>query len=309
MVRVAVWVALVTLLVSGAGSISLPVAAQGQDIRASLTVDGRERTYLVHLPPGYNGAAVPLVLLLHGAGSDGAGMARLSRFNTVADAHTLIAVYPDGLLRRWSLPQTPAAPERSAVDEVAFIAALLDHLAATYAIDATRTYAAGISNGGFLAGHLACDLPERFAAVGMVASAVTGNLALTCAAGRPVPVVFMHGTADPIIPTGGGAAMDGAGTTFLPTAASVAFWAERNGCAAPPVATDLPPGDDGVRVARQDHTGCHGGADVRFYRLDGAGHIWPGGPQYLPALLIGKTTDALDGSAALWQFFAAHPQA
>lgn len=311
MLRVGVWFAVVGLLMCDIGGTGATVAAQGRDIRASVVADGRERTYLVHLPPGYDGTrAAPLVLLLHGAGGDGAGTQRLSGFDAVADANGLIAVYPDGVGRRWAHLDRGATPGRERIDDVAFIAALLDRLAAEYVVDAARVYVAGISNGGFMTERLACDLPERFAAVGVVASAVTGNLAATCPAsgGRVVPVVFMHGTGDPLIPVAGGAARDGEGTTFLSTADSVAFWATRNGCGAPPIVTALPPGGDGVRVERRDYPGCRDGADVVFYRLDGAGHIWPGGPQYLPERFIGKATDALDGSAALWEFFAAHPK-
>jgi len=307
---------LLLMAVSGVLPIVATAAPGEQTVRASLTVDGRERAYLLHVPPGYDGTApLPLVLLLHGAGGDGAGMERLTKFDAVADAQNALVVYPDGVGRRWAGEHGYTAAETQGVDDVAFLGALLDDLAARYTVDARRVYVAGISNGGFMAGRLACDLPDRFAAVGIVASSVIVPVAQNCSAGSAgsagsvgsaVPVILMHGTEDPIVPVVGSSA-GRRQSAFLSTADSVAFWVNRNGCASTPMRTDLADiAHDGTQVRQDTYGGCRDGAEVIYDEITGAGHTWPGGVPYLPARLIGKTTSNLDGSAALWGFFAAH---
>ncbi len=311
-VRIGAWFVLICLLVWNTAVAPSGVAAQGRDGRGSIVVDGDTRTYSVHLPPGYDGkGAVPLVLVLHGAYQTGAEIRRLSGFDAVADANGTIAVYPDGIGRHWADGRATSAQEQG-VNDVAFLTALLDRLATEYATDRRRVYAAGFSNGGFMIGRLACDVPGRFAAVALVASAVSAQVAAECATGRAMPTIFMHGTADPIVPVAGVPEMRRGITVgpYLSTSESVAFWANRNGCAAPPAVTDLPAqADSAMGVRRESYMGCRDGADVVAYEIAGAGHIWPGGPQYLPVFLVGRTTQNLDGSAAIWRFFDAHPQA
>ncbi len=300
------WLLCMMLLV---GVMPVHAAPEGATMRASLAADGRMRSYLVHLPPGYDGTTpMPLVMILDGRGGDGAGIENLSRFDAVADTNSLIAVYPDGVLRSWANGNGVSPADRMGVNDVAFIAALLDRLERDYAVDVARMYVVGISNGGYMAERLVCDLPDRFAAVGVVSAAVSGALEQSCPAGPTIPVVLMHGTNDPIVPASG-VMVAGQGGAILSTVDSVAFWVNRNSCTTPPAITEIPDMvSDGTHIHKEVYTGCRDGADVTYYEMQGAGHIWPGGPQYLPVRIIGKTTKNLDGSAALWDFFVTHPK-
>ncbi len=38
----------------------------------------------------------------------------------------------------------------------------------------------------------------------------------------------------------------------------------------------------------------------------GQGHIWPGGKNFLPELIVGKATDTLNATDAIWKFFMSH---
>ena len=127
----------------------------------TLTVDGVERTYYVYAPRTVDSAQpVPLLIVLHGGGGNGRQIMRFTGFNQVARDNGFIAVYPEGIDHHWNDGRVfRKAPTDT--DDVAFISALIDQMAADYSIDSTRIYATGISNGGFMSYRLACDLSDR----------------------------------------------------------------------------------------------------------------------------------------------------
>ena len=62
---------------------------------------------------------------------------------------------------------------------------------------------------------------------------------------------------------------------------------------------------DGVRGTA--YTACHDHAEVEFYTVAGMGHFWPGGKSHLPERVIGKSSDAINATDLIWQFFLRHP--
>lgn len=93
-----------TFLVGGCRRTGRSVPATGgADRSESIMSGGRDRTFTIHVPPSYNGSAsFPLVLAYHGHGGDGAGMARLTGMDAVADTGGFLVVYPDGIDRGWN---------------------------------------------------------------------------------------------------------------------------------------------------------------------------------------------------------------
>ena len=125
-----------------------------QPTRGQIDVAGRQRTYLLHLPPGFEpGTGATLVLAFHGQGGTGDGQQGMTHMSATADAHGFVVVYPDGLDRTWHYG-------RSEIDDLAFVDALIDHLQATLGVDPARVYVTGMSNGGFFATYLACARPD-----------------------------------------------------------------------------------------------------------------------------------------------------
>jgi polyhydroxybutyrate depolymerase len=154
---------------------------------------------------GYDGRkAVPLVLALHGRMGNGEGQARLSRLDSVSDAHGFLVVYPDGLDRSWADGRGATPSDKNNVNDVKFLSRLIDKLSGQYRIDATRVYATGMSNGGFMTGKLACDLSNKIAAVAIVAASRSDILASSCDPAKPVSVMLMQGRKDPLVPFAGG---------------------------------------------------------------------------------------------------------
>ena len=275
------------------------------DHTESLATGGLTRTYTLHVPTTYEPQhPEPLLLALHGRYGDGKGMATLTHLNQVADQYGFIVVYPDGYQRSWADGRGASNADKAGVDDVAFLAALLAALSASYTIDAQRIYVTGISNGGFMAQRLGCDFAAKIAAIAVDAATLPDNLAARCAPAHPLAVLFFNGTADPLVPYAGGVVSGDRGTV-LSASQTAATWARLAGCASTATAatTTVPTSvNDGTSVSYVTYTGCSREAEAQFYTITNGGHTWPGGLQYLPASLVGKTTRNLDASQTLWAF-------
>jgi len=262
-----------------------------------------ERSYLLHLPASRaTGRPVPLLLVLHGAGGEGAGIASHAGLTEPATARGYAVVYPDGVRRRWNDGRGVGGGQ----DDVEFIRILLDSLSRELPVDPKRIYATGISNGAGLAYRLACDLPGAFAAIAPVAGAPAVAIEERCAATRPVSVISFQGTRDPLMPYQGGFVWTRRGQV-LSAERSVALFAEVDGCAAPPVVTAGPDTvRDGTHVRRSAYGGCPEGRDVVLYTIEGGGHTWPGGPPV--GRLVGRVSRDLDATSTMLDFFDRHSQ-
>ena len=287
-----------------------PAVAASHDQTGAIRVGSESRSYLIHVPPSHPLAnRLPLLLVFHGGGSQGAGMLRLTGFDQLSDREGFVAVYPNGLDRHWNDGRSND-PAQS--DDVGFIGALLDKLEHEYPVDTTRIFAVGISNGGFFSQYLALKLSWRFAAIASVAATLGQGIAPGAAPGDPVSVLMIHGTSDPIVAYDGGPVKGRKdyGGVSAPVTTTANYWAARNACNAVPAASALPDIDpaDQSTVTRSDYRECKAGTAVVLYTVKGGGHTWPGGPQYAPALLIGRTNRDFSASGVIWDFFKEHPK-
>lgn len=278
--------------------------ARGGDRLGSIESGGVERTYRTHLPKSYDGEKpVPLLLAFHGGGGDGAGMERLTHLSEIADEHGFMVVYPDGVERNWNDGRPEINP---GVDDVGFVTDLLAELGARYNVDDGRVYSTGISNGGFFSFRLAFDMPDKIAAIAPVAALMTEDLYSRGAPPETMPVVLIEGTDDPLVPWDGGGVGFGRRTrgSVLSAADTVSFWVEHDGCSQGPTATRLPDAEpaDGTLVAREEYSGGREGSGVTLFRVEGGGHTWPGGLQYLRERAIGRTSRDFDAGEAVWEF-------
>ena len=193
------------------------------------TPDGRVRTYHVYVPStvvaGAGGAAVPLLVALHGGTGWGTQFERNSGFDGLAEANRFIVVYPDGIgigangtdLRTWNGGDCCGPAARQKVDDVGFIRLLIARLRSQYRIDPAHVVATGHSNGGILAYRLACELSDEIAAIGVQSAALEVN---ACRPSHPVSALQIHGSADQNIPINGGLgpkAISGVAFTARPT--------------------------------------------------------------------------------------------
>ncbi len=294
---------LVLLLIAGS------VHAQDGDLAAgTLTFESLTRAYFIHVPDDLETPA-PLVIALHPRFGDGESMAAYTDFNTIADREGFIVAYPNAVSGEWNFVRDIPGYS-TAHDDTAFLNALVDHLAADHAIDMTRVYLAGFSNGGFMAERVACEDPARFAAFATVAAAGFGGMFEVCMepGDFTAPMLLMHGTADRNIPWEGTPVRREGQTIYItyPVGETLGYWAAVNGCSPDAETTDVPqlgmsPGTS-VRVVALD---CPENAQVVVYGIVGGGHAWPRTDQIdLPEQ--GAVNRDIDAAAEIWKFFEQH---
>lgn len=259
-----------------------PAAAQPADPPGVLTFGGVPRSYVLHVPPGLDRPA-GLVINLHGAGMTGAQQAGLTNYNAIANQYGFVVAYPDGIDLSWADGRGASVPDRDGVDDVGFLSALIERLSRDFGIPPRRVFVTGMSAGGFMANRLACDRADLVSAVAPVAG--TLGVGVPCAPSAPVSVLMMHGTADEVVPYGGGPMVGRGGPSDIVSAPALANrWRELDGCPGPLI-TQAAAGP----VGRAAIGGCAGGTEVVLLTIAGGPHIWPA---------------ALDASAATGQFFA-----
>jgi polyhydroxybutyrate depolymerase len=245
----------------------------------SIIHDGLTRTYRLHLPEQYSPDSLyPLVINMHGLGSNALEQEIYTAFNEVADTGRIIVAYPNGISETWNV----SSP--TGTDDVGFISALIDTLDAQYSVDLLRIYATGMSMGGFMSYRLACELSDRIAAI----ASVTGLQAFfPCNPLRPVPIAHFHGTADPVVPYAG-------------VASTINNWVSYNQCPDSAVVNDLPDIDttDNSTVTVYNYSPCNESSEVILYSIIGGEHTWPGA-----AILIGVTNQDIKASSEIWNFF------
>jgi len=259
------------------------------DISFVVDVDGRDAT--VFVPEAYDGTtALPLVLLLHGYGINGAQMAQFTGFGAIAEANDLLFASPDGTVDAdggnfWNAAGACCDFARSGVDDSAFLRGIIDQARERANVDPARIWVVGHSNGGFMAHRLACDHADVIAAVVSMAGAID---AVACEPSEPVAVLQVHGTADPTILFGGGNV--GAGGDNYPGAAdTVAQWALTNSCGerstVDPVNIDLATDLAGAETTVSRFDGCAEGGAAELWSVEGAGHIINGGAAFVTRML------------------------
>jgi polyhydroxybutyrate depolymerase len=262
------------------------MSAQPLDATWMIDVAGTQRSADVHVPTSYATTTPTAVVLdFHGLYGNAADEEALTSVDVNADAAGFIAVHPQSATSpgSWNAGSCCGSASANNVDDMAYVAALLDALEAKLCVDPSRVFAMGMSNGGYMSHRLGCEMADRIAAIGPVAGAIALS---SCTPSRPVPVFEIHGDADPLVPYSYGKQ-------------SAADWTAIDGCT-----TTTTSYQQGVATC-VTHGGCTSGADVTFCTIAGGGHQWPGG-ETLP--LLGKNTTDLDATGAIWTFFAAHPK-
>jgi polyhydroxybutyrate depolymerase len=273
----------------------------------TLTIDGVLRTFIMYLPTGYNNAGkMPIIFALHGGGGAPESMYQLADFRPIAERDKVIIVCPAGIQTSWN-DGRPTSANTAGINDVSFISQLCSYMVTNYAADATRIYATGMSNGGFMTSRLACELSDKIAAIASVAASMEQNaIAANCNTnGRAVPAIYIHGTLDPLVPfLGGTMSPSTSGGVILSHAQVIAKWVTINNCVTPVVTTDVPDiANDGTTIKQRVYGGGNNGSEVVSYVVANGGHTWPQGFQYISEAIIGKTSQDMNACEVIWQFF------
>lgn len=273
--------------------------------RHSLRHDDRARRYAVYLPAELPHGA-PLIMALHGAGSDGLGMRLLTgeRLDHLADRHGMAVVYPEGERRQWNDCRRNGGsdPAREARDDIGFLRALRDELAARHGIDPARVHAVGFSDGGQMGLRLALQAPNMLASLSVVGASLPSPEDSLCGPlpqGAP-PVLMINGTQDRFNPYAGGAAKMASGSliTLLP-ATRTAAWMAGAGASRQQMQPFARQAEDGCRVEYARWR--NGKRQVALYTVHGGGHTLPQ-PYVRYPRLLGHTHTDFDGVAMIEDF-------
>jgi polyhydroxybutyrate depolymerase len=281
----------------------------------TIEFDGRERSYYLHLPANdHSVGRLPVVFVLHGGGrADGDEVASRTGFNSIADREGFIAVYPNGVDARWNDGRGKtfrSAGDNTDIDDVGYIAELVERIIRDYKGDPSRVYATGLSNGGMMTLRLGCEISDKLAAIAPVIANIPMNILGNCKPDSPLPVLLMNGTDDPLVPWQGGAVhffrkTMGAVTS---TAETVAFWTAHNQCNPAPTIELLADRDskDHSRVEVSAYSQCANHSEVILYSIIGGGHSFPGGNIPDRPFILGNKNNDINAAEVIWGFFKEH---
>jgi polyhydroxybutyrate depolymerase len=287
----------------GSGGAGTTAATGGAGTGGMTTTDfvaGGDRPVTVMVPPDYDPAVpAPLLILLHGYGATGAIQDAYFGLEPLAMSNGFVYAHPDGTVdsqqkQFWNATGACCDGFGSGVDDSQYLIDLVDEIETRVAIDPKRIYFVGHSNGGFMSYRMACDHPDRVAAIVSLAGAMyldDGD----CKATSGVSVLQIHGTADETVPYDGGDLYPG--HTVPSAETSVADWAQRDGCDAALVSTgetnDFDSALDGAESSLSKHEACAAGYDAELWTIEGGSHI----PSLTPAF-----------TETLVAFLLAHPK-
>jgi polyhydroxybutyrate depolymerase len=268
----------------------------------------------VYVPSSHDlNKPLPIVIVLHGGGGTGQGMEELltlGKWNSLADKNGFAVVYPDGIQKRWNdgREDIHSYAHNQNIDDVGFISSIIDQLSNEISIDQQRIYVTGISNGGMMSYRLACQLSHKIAAIAAVTASMSETFSYKPSV--PVSILIINGTDDPLVPYHGGTIqfMRRTHGKVLSTADTFSFWKKHNKCSSNRLRVDRfnKIDGDGTQVKREIYENCKKNTAVILYTIEGGGHTWPKGFQYLPEGFIGKTSQEIDATSTIWDFFKNH---
>jgi polyhydroxybutyrate depolymerase len=238
---------------------------QAGDHKMSVNVDGKNRTFIMHVPSAYKGdKPVPLVVDYHPIGGSGQGQLQGTTYKSQTDPEGVISLYPDGTGGKsmmgagWNV-----GPCCSNDDDVKFSREMIKSVEEKVCIDTKRVYATGFSMGGGMSNHVACYMSDIYAAVAPAAMDLNKTNSATCNPDRPISIIMFRGTNDPVCKYQGGDSGFNDGLNFLGAEGNFNFWKEKNGCSGSPSKNS-----NGCN----EYSNCKDGTKVVLCTKQGGGH-------------------------------------
>lgn len=276
---------------------TLPILVWTQ--QDSINVDGMERYYYTFIPSEMSTQnSVALIVALHGGVGSGTQLEIQSQLSVLAEQEKFIVVYPDGFknalgIRTWNAGVCCGSAVNQNIDDVSFISLLIEKHIETFNVDPEKVFITGMSNGGFMAYRLACEIPEKIAAIAPVACSM--NIPNGCNASQMVPIIHFHSFLDSNIPYNGGHG-DGLSNHYNPPLDSVFnVWSDIGGCI----------NRSDTIISNEYYTQVHFSScscerEIQYLITEDGGHSWPGGQ----ATAFGDdVSEYINANLLMWTFF------
>jgi polyhydroxybutyrate depolymerase len=266
------------------------------------------------------------IILLHGGGQSASTVWEQTTLPALAKSKQFVLAVPNAINGYWQDGSEPPNKLNTAVDDVAYLSALIDKLVSEHNVDKQRVFVAGVSNGGMMSFKLGCEVTGKLRGIAAVLATMPLESYQICRPSAPLSVLMIAGTADPLVPYEGGAKKLKPQSLLFKTLTpkpeprlsvedSLWFWARHNQCKPQPRVLDLPDlaTGDGSTLTHWNYSGCTPGKLVQLYKMNGAGHRWPLWPQLGKPLtynerfldkVLGSANEDMDAGTAIWEFFS-----
>lgn len=286
--------------------------------------DAGTREYKLYLPSGYQGQALPLVVMLHGCMQDPDDFAAGTNMNRLAEEQLCCVLYPAQPMtansaKCWNWFK--AEDQQREGGEPAILAGMTRQAIDTHGLDASRVYVAGLSAGAAMATTLAMTYPDLFVAVGVhsglphgMAQSLPdalgamqggtgplggGGAARASGWASEVPAIIFHGDRDTTVHPSNA---DRVAAQYAATRREGEMAGDREGVAW--VTVEQGQVANGHAYTRTTHHDAKGEPCLEQWQVHGAGHAWSGGSAK------GSYTDPRGPDAAkeMLRFFYHHRQ-
>ena len=280
-----------------------------------VTAAGLQRSYTVHIPRDYGRKQyLPAVIMLHGGGGTGKAAMTETGWADKAEEEGFLAVFPEAMSRdpsqRSSFAYNPQLwndgsdrfyAGQKIPDDIAFIDALIDDLISVFHTDRDKIFVTGFSNGASMSFRIGAELSKRIVAIAPVAGACWLDPLMLQ---KPVSMYYMTGTNDPLNLIEGGVPKLLSGSSDQvrakpkpPVRDSINKWVSALDCPSKPASTSE---INGIRT--ETYGPGRSGTEVIYVMVEGLGHTWAGGSSLLPESIVGKTSDKIRATDAIWEF-------
>ena len=259
--------------------------------RCDFKHDGLDRYYFIYIPDNLDSErSIPVLFALHGYGSSARNHFSYTNYISIADAHNFTVVYPQGFPMNTTLASSSSHwnvggwTVGSNVKDIEFIDTIIDLVQKKISIDTTRIYSSGMSNGGFMSYHLACNLSDKIAAIVSVTGSMTPETYSSCSPSHPTPILQIHGLLDTTVPYNG--------LSFMESIPKVMqYWSEYNSCSSEPEESSIINEDEGYVINIDEYKNCLNNVEVKLILHSSMGHTWPRENSY-----------GINASAEVWNF-------
>ena len=252
-------------------------------LKCELTHKGLDRYYYIQLAHPEAEGLSSVLFNLHGYGSNALEQMNYTNFNNLANTkeNNFILIHPQGAPLNTVLTSSSSHWNSggwtigSTVDDVDFIDTIIKLVSQKYNLNQDRIYSTGMSNGGFMSYHLACNLSSKIAAIASVTGSMSKETYEDCNPTHSTSILQVHGTIDATVPFDGNSALGMRSINDV-----MDYWKLYDACDIEPISIVTDYFDIEISVQHDTYLNCLNDVQVELYKIEGMGHRWPNKQRY-----------------------------